>query len=293
MKSPVSSEIDPQTRFWEKISLIAQIAAMCRDDNSGENSFDEVLVRVQEMIPFDAASLYLRDDEKGIISLCGGIGSKIPVSEFLFSSKGDNKFSEMLNRRLPQHIYDPSDVTAFAPKTDLAELLVAPLAVAENRLGFLVTGSVYRQVFREKHIRLMSIVADQLAVSLERQMHVRLLERKNHELVEAKNALEEAQRNLVESKTLSAVNSLAATINHEINNPLTTIVGNSQYLRMKKIIDTEKLNERLERIETAALRIADINKKLLEIDSLALQSRPGMSEGTMLELSDSPDSAKE
>ena len=55
-------------------------------------------------------------------------------------------------------------------------------------------------------------------------------------------------------------------------------------LQPKKDIEASKHDERLERIEKAALRIAVINKKLLRIDSLVSQSPPGISNERMLDL---------
>lgn len=284
MNEFATDSTDEQTRFWEKISLITRIASICRGNALRECSIDEVLVRIQEMVPFEAATLYLYDNDAGKSSISASLGSAITVSGRFLTlhemevTKGENR------ERLPILISDPAKVTECSPGTDLAELIAAPLVVEEQIVGLLIVGSFDRRVFHPKHIRLMSVVADQLAISIERQIYERKIDKKNNELEIAHQALQKAQQEMVESETLSAVASLASTINHEINNPLTSILGNAQFLRLKKNMDVSKIDERLERIEKAALRIADINKKLLRIDSIVSQSHPGISNEQMLDL---------
>lgn len=284
MSEFTTGRADEQTRFWEKISLIAEIASICRGNAFSENSFEEVLILIQEMVPFEAATLYLYGEEEGKSLIGASIGSDIAILDRFLPLQDTVAPKEERIERIPILISDPVKVAEYSPGTELAELIAAPLVVEDQVVGLLIIGSFDRRVFYDKHVRLMSVVADQLAISIERQIYERHIAKKNHELEIAHKALKNAQQNLVESKTLSAVASLASTINHEINNPLTSILGNAQLLRLKKDIDASMIDERLERIENAALRIADINKKLLRIDSLVSQSDWGISSEKMLDL---------
>lgn len=284
MSELATDRSDEQTRFWEKISLIMQIATICRGNALRGSSFDEVLARIQEMVPFEAATLYLYDKDEGKSSISASLGSAITVSARFLILRETEVTQDGIQERLPILISDPAKVAECSPGSDLAELIVAPLVVDEQVMGLLIVGSFDRRVFHPKHIRLMSVVADQLAISIERQIYERQIDKKNHELEIAHQALKKAQQQMVESETLSAVASLASTINHEINNPLTSILGNAQFLRLKKNMEASKIDERLERIEKAALRIADINKKLLRIDSIVSQSHSGISNEQMLDL---------
>lgn len=69
---------------------------------------------------------------------------------------------------------------------------------------------------------------------------------------------------LKKAKT-DAIVETAVTINHEINNPLTAVLGNTQLL----LVDRDKLDDKtirmLEGIETAALRIKDVTSKLMRM----------------------------
>jgi signal transduction histidine kinase len=92
------------------------------------------------------------------------------------------------------------------------------------------------------------------------------LERWNEELqaeVEARTAeLRAAQAQLVETQKLAAIGQLGAGVAHEINNPLTGILGNAQLLlEASRAGDVDR--EALEKIEALARRCRDITQNLL------------------------------
>jgi len=80
------------------------------------------------------------------------------------------------------------------------------------------------------------------------------------------------------------VQETAVTVNHEINNPLTAILGNVQLLLMKRRELDDELAAKLQIIETSALKIRDVTQRLLKIRSARSVD---YAEGTsMLDLSD-------
>ncbi len=92
------------------------------------------------------------------------------------------------------------------------------------------------------------------------------LERWNEELkreVDARTReLEEAQAQLLETQKLAALGQLGSGVAHEINNPLTGILGNAQLL-LDAGQDQPLDRQALARIEALARRCRDITQKLL------------------------------
>jgi C4-dicarboxylate-specific signal transduction histidine kinase len=92
------------------------------------------------------------------------------------------------------------------------------------------------------------------------------LERWNEELqreIEARTAeLRAAQAQLVEAQKLAALGQLGAGVAHEINNPLTGILGNAQLL-LESAAAGHPDRELLESIEKLARRCRDITQNLL------------------------------
>jgi signal transduction histidine kinase len=105
------------------------------------------------------------------------------------------------------------------------------------------------------------------------------LERWNEELhreVEARTReLREAQARLVEAQKLAAVGQLGAGVAHEINNPLTGILGNAQLL-LERPGQDPALRESLEAIERMARRCREVTRKLLRFGEP--RSGPGLAD---------------
>ncbi|MHB8858677.1 MAG: GAF domain-containing sensor histidine kinase [Thermoleophilia bacterium] len=74
---------------------------------------------------------------------------------------------------------------------------------------------------------------------------------------------EELQRQLFSSSKLAAIGELAAGVAHEINNPLTGILG-SALLMKSRDLDPEAMRRKLEVIESETLRARDIVRNLLD-----------------------------
>ena len=104
------------------------------------------------------------------------------------------------------------------------------------------------------------------AMAEELQRARQKLERWNEELhqeVEARTAeLRAAQAQLVEAQKLAAIGQLGAGVAHEINNPLTGILGNAQLL-LESAAAGQPDRELLESIEKLARRCRDITQNLL------------------------------
>ena len=100
------------------------------------------------------------------------------------------------------------------------------------------------------------------------------LERWNEELqreVEARaRALREAQGQVVEAQKLAAIGQLGAGVAHEINNPLTGILGHAQLLLEEWPLGDAK-REPVEKIEQLARRCRDVTQKLLRFSQQRIE----------------------
>lgn len=86
--------------------------------------------------------------------------------------------------------------------------------------------------------------------------------------LEAEKLLVEQQAKLANSSRLIALGEMAGGMAHEINNPITIILGNCNFLSQvlqKTPLDLPKAIERLAKIQTTAERIAKIIRGLLNI----------------------------
>ncbi|MFQ5500399.1 MAG: histidine kinase dimerization/phospho-acceptor domain-containing protein [Candidatus Zixiibacteriota bacterium] len=74
-------------------------------------------------------------------------------------------------------------------------------------------------------------------------------------------------REQLDSERLTAIIETAVTVNHEVNNPLTAILGNIQLLLMKRTDLDDDLRAKLKTVEESAMKIRDVTQKLLRLTS--------------------------
>ncbi|HDH02585.1 MAG TPA: HAMP domain-containing protein [Nitrospirae bacterium] len=121
--------------------------------------------------------------------------------------------------------------------------------------GFLMTINKEGADFVEEDIRLLSVIANNFSVAMDnaqlyRDLHTQM------------QKLKDTQEQLVQAAKLAAIGELAANIAHEINNPLTSVLGYAELMREEK--DIESIMRDLEIIESESLRARDIVQQLLE-----------------------------
>lgn len=87
---------------------------------------------------------------------------------------------------------------------------------------------------------------------------------------------------------LEAMRETTATLNHEINNPLTAVLGNVQLLLMKSDELPEDIVRRLQSIEEGSLRIRDVLSRMLKLQEAKATSY--IDDTKMIDLQDSNDS---
>jgi signal transduction protein with GAF and PtsI domain len=230
------------------------------------------------MVPFDAATLYLLDPERKQYQERAVVNDRVDLLSFLKIGQGEGLAGCVSAIQKPLLLAERNTSELFNPKTDYATVLAVPLVNNNAVIGVVGLGCRATRALSDKHVRLMTVIADQLAVSVERRQYERTITRQHKELEEAHQRLKAAQQKLIAQEKLAIVAELAATVNHEINNPLAIVIGNVQCMLVENTSMTQKALSRLQRIEEAAIRIAETNRKLVNINQLVSESYLGNGE---------------
>ncbi|MEW6144099.1 MAG: PAS domain S-box protein [Thermodesulfobacteriota bacterium] len=127
-------------------------------------------------------------------------------------------------------------------------LLGIPIFLENEVIGVIWFLGYKERKFSEHEVRLLSAMGDQIGIAIAK---AKMLEE-----------IKSAQEKLVQSEKLASLGQMISSIAHEINNPLTPVVGYSQrLLAMPGLDDNEKKS--LEIINVSAQRVAKIIEKLL------------------------------
>jgi signal transduction histidine kinase len=120
-------------------------------------------------------------------------------------------------------LIDPAASRLLQRVSTLKGIAVVPVMVGAQPFGVWITGSDRRWVLDEADLRTLTTFADQAGLAIERAQLYDHLRRKTDTLEEALHELKATQDALIRSERLYSIGRLAATIAHEVNNPLQVV----------------------------------------------------------------------
>ena len=181
--------------------------------------------------------------------------------------------------------------------------LFVPSLLKNNLVAFLsLSDKLSGDSFTELDINFLTTLANQSAIFVEnatllekekdaakklaeaeaREKYTSTLEKMNRELIETREELVKAER-------LSTLTKLTVSLQHEINNPLTSVLAQTQGLLLKmggEQVPQDFVKERLQTIEREAKRIRELLRNLANItEPIVREYMPGVD---MIDISASP-----
>ena len=165
-------------------------------------------------------------------------------------------------RILPAGTTMPWFFEKVCPVFDMSRTVAIPLIINDKVVGGILWQTDLGSDSYANQLRELSALASTTALALlqaaSQNRLVMMCEQLNH----SNRLLHDTQKELISSKKLAAVGELAAGAAHEINNPLSIIVGRSEWLVASES-DPEK-KETLQKISEKGKIITDIITELME-----------------------------
>ncbi len=245
---------------YREAEALRQAALALTSTTDLDQVFERILVELQNVVPYDSASVQiLKEDQLEIIGVRGfldmpeRLGICIPVH-------GDNPNAVVLKSRETVIIANAQErYPAFSQEPHAAAnirgWLGVPLLVGDRLIGMLALDKHEADFFTETHARAAKAYAAQAAVAIE---NARLYK----DLQDQMRALELAQARLVQSEKLAAIGELVAGVAHELNNPLTSIIGYAQLMQVSQMSDQARQD--ITKIVAQSRRAAGIVRSLLD-----------------------------
>jgi signal transduction histidine kinase len=131
-----------------------------------------------------------------------------------------------------------------------------PLVVQQRDVGMLMARSLVTTSTKADDEQMLKIVASQVAIAVENARLYDGMARKVEEL-------KQAQAQLIQAAKLAAIGEMAAQVAHEINNPLTSVMGFASLL-VEELPEGSRLRDDAGLIVTEASRARDIVRDLLD-----------------------------
>ncbi|NJN99438.1 MAG: GAF domain-containing protein [Anaerolineales bacterium] len=210
-----------------------------------------------------AASVVLRDDDAGEVwfAAASGEGSEAVIG--LHMALGQGLAGWVADKGEPVIVPDVYADKRFFPDMDKSSgfttqsILCVPLQTKGHTIGAIEVMNKKSGEFNKEDLALLQALAAPAAAAIE---NAQLYEEQGWAI----KRLAETQRQLVQSAKLAGVGELAAGIAHEINNPLTTIIGlTSLLLDTTAPSNQDEQIEDLQMVNREARRARDIVRGLL------------------------------
>jgi len=240
---------------------------------SSSLNLDEILRRTidktLEVLESDSVRIYLLDDKKEMLKLVAhkGLSDRLISKPFMkYRKPGDGLLGQTIldgeTRMVDNFLRSEDTYVDSIIEEGLHTSAYIPLSTKGELTGVMCVSSHYPIGFAADYIEFLTAIGNQIGVAVD---NAALYEN----IKTAYEDLKEAQEQIVQTEKLASLGKLAATIAHEINNPLAAVLT---YIRlMIKVKDRDMFSpERLEDIsrylatmESETARCGEIVKNLL------------------------------
>lgn len=241
----------------EALNTTAQLASQSLDLRE---ILDNVLGKALEITGMDAAWVYILDEKDNLLRIAAhrGISTDF-VEEIDRLAIGEGIAGRVGSSGEPIIIEDISDDKRLTRKMVIERgfkgFISIPIKSSEKILGAINITSMKRHKPSVKEINLLKGVGNQVGMAVTNSSLYGRLKAKIDEL-------RSTQDQLIHSARLAAVGELAGHVAHEINNPLTGVLGYASLL-MEVETDSGRMRQ-LKIIEEETLRAREIVRKLLD-----------------------------
>lgn len=233
-----------------------------------EEGLTAALLKVTELFSADVASVYFLDESTGVLKRAAAVGYR---SEYAGQAEAVLVSVSLIEQIRQAHATVLSGALPGLPEglrelhrqEDVQVSQVVVLWAKDRIMGVLVVGCRDVRVFSTADLNLLFAVGNQIATTIDKSL---LLEKTR----EAYDTLRRTQEQLLQSEKMAAVGQLISGVAHELNNPLTAILGYSQLLKSEDYVQPRGLDF-LEKLYKQAQRTHHIVQNLL---SFARQHKP-------------------
>ena len=142
----------------------------------------------------------------------------------------------------------------FLQTHDFASLLAVPVQTRAGYIGAICCGTSQEpRTWSDNEVDLLEAVTNQLAIALDQadlydqsRHAAQLAQDKAQQLETTLGALKQTQLQLIQSEKMSGIGQMMAGVAHEINNPVTFIYGNLEFVQQytQDLVDMVKLFQR-------------------------------------------------
>jgi len=246
----------------QELSVLIEINRMVTSSLELDQVLEATIQGIREILHVEAGSLVLVDEvvgglifrktfspEQGWIS-----GRTIQPEEGIVGYVVQSGKPKLVNNveRDPHFSAKVDEEAGFTSRT----ILCVPLRIRDRVIGALEVINKLDGTFTEQDLELLQAMAASVAVAVDNASLY-------SELADFAKELERSQAQLVQAEKMAAIGRLAASIAHEINNPLQAI-HNSLHLSLHERLGEDKRLQYLSMAQAEVQRLIEIVQRMLD-----------------------------
>jgi two-component system NtrC family sensor kinase len=246
----------------QELSALVEINRMVTSSLELDEVLEATMQGIREILQVEAGSLVLVDEEIGGVvfrrtfsSGQGWIaGRTIQPEEGIVGYVAQSGESRLVNdvERDPDFSAEVDEEAGFTARA----ILCVPLKIRDQVIGAIEVINRLDGAFTEQDLELLEAMAASVAVAVD---NANLYS----ELADFAKELERSQAQLVQAEKMAAIGRLAASIAHEINNPLQSI-HNSLHLSLHDGLGEDKRLRYLGMAQAEVQRLIEIVQRMLD-----------------------------
>jgi len=265
---PRKRKVGMTCQLETELALLYEISTLVQLSASNKETLEKVLGLIGKVIDFRSASLFLVSMETGLLTEIAKVGRSVELISFVKFEMGMGFSAWVAKEKRPVVL---NNLRKNHNGANIKSFMSVPMMFKDDLIGVINFAHDQAGAFTERDMQMVGIIAAETAVTIERMIYEYQLEIKNKELTEANIKLKETQTKLIELERKQTAVEMAATLNHEINNPLAIIAGNAQFLLMTMKSSNPSIIKRLKAIDKEAAAIAQITEKFKQLDTLVTE----------------------
>ncbi len=246
----------------QELSALIEINRMVTSSLELDEVLEATIRGIREILRVEAGSLVLVDEETGglLFRKTFSPGQGWITGRTIESEKGIVGY--VVRSGESRLVNDVRNDPYFAPEVDeepgftTEAVLCVPLHIRGRVIGAIEVINKLGGAFTEQDRELLEAMAASVAVAVDNAGLYR-------ELADFAQELERSQAQLVQAEKMAAIGRLAASIAHEINNPLQAI-HNSLHLSLHRQLSEEKRLRYLEMAQSEVQRLIEIVQRMLD-----------------------------
>ena len=248
--------------------FLHEIVTLLQRGLSQGETFEAVFHLVEKSVPYESATLFLYQSEEDQLRIMHQVGADVVdlISEIPFA-RGMGMASWVSQQQDPIII---ESLTRSRPGKEqrFNSFVSMPLRAADTLIGVLNLGHSTANMYLQADKEAFREMAEELSIIVETFILRNKVEERNQKLTQTLDELKQTQDLLVEKERLAAMGELVVTVNHEINNPLTSIIGLAELLTLSAAtLSPEKLQDAIKAILKEGRRIQEVTARLQRLNS--------------------------